>query len=144
MAFPLQLQLKEVITQQPISALELTANGKFLLLFYHTHCLGCTGRAIPLAYKLQQNYPAVNVLLIHVNLSTFKPTSKDILEVFVEGKSPLPIYIDEHADWYNYYGCEGTPHWIILDENRAVYNSIFDSQENAQNRLMYTLESLLQ
>lgn len=135
-----QLQVKSLTTQHYISLPELVLGSKHLLLFYHTHCLGCTGRAIPLAYELQQNHPAIEVLLIHTNLGAFHPSANDILSVFVDAKSPMPIYIDEDAALYHHFHCEGTPHWIFLNEKGQVENSIFGSQANAQNRLMYMLD----
>ena len=135
-------QLKTLEANNFIFSKKSLARKPHLLLFYHTQCLGCTGRAIPLAYQFQQDYPELQVLLIHTNLGSSKPSTAEILSVFVEGKSPLPIYIDEKAELHHQFKCEGTPHWILLNEAAEVQNSIFGSQANAQNRLMYSLDQL--
>lgn len=134
------VQLKDLDQQSHSFSSKSLAGKKHLLLFYHTQCLGCTGRAIPLAYQFQKDFPEMNVILIHVNLGSLHPTTEEILSVFVDGKSSLPIFIDENAALYHHFNCEGTPHWVFLDEKVQVQNSIFGSQANAQNRLMYTLE----
>ena len=36
-------------------------NEILLLIIYNNDCLGCTGRAIPLAYEFQQKYPSIKL-----------------------------------------------------------------------------------
>jgi len=45
---------------------------------------------------------------------------------------------------YEKFKAEGTPHWLIFDKNRELKYSIFGSQANAHNRLLYALEELRQ
>lgn len=113
-----------------------------LLLFYNNDCLGCTGRAIPLAYEIQKEHPDLSVIGIHSNFSRIV-TKKDIESIFTSGFSPFPIYIDEHHKIYDHFKCEGTPHWVILDKENNIYRSFFGSQGNSQNRMSYALEELL-
>lgn len=142
MKFQFNLELMNLKGKTKVFSYSSLQGKKHLLLFYHTQCLGCIGRAIPLAYQLQKSHPEIEVLLIHSNLGSWKPTKQEILSVFVGGESPLPIYIDKNAELYHLLNCEGTPHWIFLNEKAEIENSIFGSQANAQNRLMYTLDQL--
>lgn len=142
MQIQFKAKLKNLNGSDLVFSNENLAGEPHLLLFYHTHCLGCTGRAIPLAYEFQKQYSTLKVLLIHANLGVHQLQQQEILSVFVEGKSPLPIYVDENASLYKQFNAEGTPHWIFLNEKGEVENSIFGSQANAQNRLMYSLDGL--
>lgn len=119
----------------------LSPSKKNLLLFYHTNCLGCTGRAIPFAYDLLKKNPTtLNLIVIHADFGTTDNSKEEILEIFHTKEAPFPIYRDVDAKLYHTLHCEGTPHWILLSENGAVLNSIFGSQDNAQLRLHYMLE----
>jgi len=118
-------------------------NKPLLLLFYNNSCLGCTGRAIPLAYQFQQDYKEIQVLGIHVNFGNNKITKKDIESIFTVSNLPFPIYLDETRAVYDSFNCEGTPHWILITKQRALYRSIFGSQSGAQNRLYYAIESFI-
>lgn len=113
-----------------------------LLLFYNTLCLGCTGRALPFAYKLSQEFSNMNLIVIHTNFGNTSYTKSEILEIFTSSISPFEIYIDPEAELYNFFNCEGTPHWILLDSNLKLFRSIFGSQVQAQQRLWYALEAL--
>lgn len=113
-----------------------------LVLFYNTLCLGCTGRALPFAYKLSKEFSNMNLMVIHTNFGNTSFTTSEILEVFTAKTSPFEIYIDPKAELYNDFNCEGTPHWILLDANLKVFRSIFGSQVQAQQRLWYALEAL--
>lgn len=113
-----------------------------LILFYNTYCIGCTGRAIPFAYKLTKSFPELNVILIHTNFGNQSFTKSQILDIFTSKSSPFDIYIDAEANVYNNFKCEGTPHWVVLDREFQTFRSIFGSQIQSQNRLFYALESL--
>lgn len=117
----------------------LQQKEKTLALFYHTSCLGCTGRAIPLAYQLQQEHPDLQVILIHSELAKKEISSAEILEIFIDKKSPLPLYKDTGHRLYDLVKAEGTPHWVLFDSKANILKSIFGSQTNAQNNLHYTL-----
>jgi len=113
-----------------------------LLLLYNNQCLGCTGRAIPFAYELQQKHSNVKVIGIHCNFGDIATNKKDITSIFTSQTLPFPIYLDEDHSIYDSFKSEGTPQWIILTKSGELYRSIFGSQGNAQNRLLYALESL--
>jgi peroxiredoxin len=126
-----------------VSLKELFKKGKVnLLLFYNTYCLGCTGRAIPFAYELTQKFPELNLIVIHTNFGNQTFSKAEILDIFRTKTSPFAIYIDPHQAAYKHFECEGTPHWVVLDQELKIFRSIFGSQNQSQNRLFYALESL--
>lgn len=114
-----------------------------LLLIYNNDCLGCTGRALPLAYEFQQQYPSIQVAAIHANFTNREGTPENIKSVFTSGELPFPIFIDEHHQVYDQFQAEGTPQWLLIIANGTLYRSIFGSQDNAKNRLYYALESMV-
>ena len=111
-------------------------------MFYNNACLGCTGRAIPLAYQFKQDYKDIEVIGIHSNFTSNDVSREDILSIFTINELPFPIYIDKDHKMYDFFDSEGTPQWILLTSKGEVYRSIFGSQDNAQNRLYYALENL--
>ncbi len=112
------------------------------VVFYHTSCLGGTGRALPLAYNLSREFPGIRFVVVHVNSPSMLLSHQEILSVFVNSTPPSPIYLDPEATNFKKYHAEGTPYWLIFDNHGNIVNSIFGSQENAQNRLYYILEEL--
>ena len=133
----------ESLDGEVISLRHLIKKGRAnLLLFYNTACLGCTGRAVPLAYELSLEFKDLNLIVIHSNFGKHRFSKAEILSIFTTKTSPFEIYIDPQAKVYEHYQCEGTPHWVLLDQNLDLYRSIFGSQAQAQQRLWYALESL--
>ena len=119
--------------------------GKSLLiLFYNNKCLGCTGRALPLAYKFSKEFKSVEVIAIHCNFTDEVVSKQDILDIFTEKTLPFQIYLDQGAKYFNYFQCEGTPHWILINNQGELYRSFFGSQDGAQNRLYFALTELAQ
>lgn len=118
-------------------------NKVMLLIIYNNDCLGCTGRAIPLAYEFQQKYPSIKVAGIHADFKNKEGSKTSIKSIFTSGENPFPIYIDEHHKVYDQFNSEGTPQWLLISEKGELFRSIFGSQDNAQNRLYYALESLV-
>ncbi|MEO9501086.1 TlpA family protein disulfide reductase [Nonlabens ulvanivorans] len=114
-----------------------------LLLIYNNDCLGCTGRAIPLAYEFQLQYPDIEVAAIHSDFTNREGTKENIKAIFTSGEIPFPIYIDQHHQVYDQFKAEGTPQWLLITATGELYRSIFGSQNNAKNRLFYALESLV-
>ena len=118
-------------------------NKVLLLIIYNNDCLGCTGRAIPLAYEFQQQYPSLQVTGIHSDFLNREGTKETIKAIFTSGENPFPIYIDKHHKVFDQFQAEGTPQWLLISEKGELFRSIFGSQKNAQNRLYYALESLV-
>ena len=113
-----------------------------LIIIYNNKCLGCTGRAIPLAYQYQQDYDALQVIGIHSNFGNENVSKKDIMSIFTIDKLPFPIYIDKDHKVYDDFNAEGTPQWLLITKEGKLFRSIFGSQLGVQNRLSYALEEL--
>ena len=106
-----------------------------LVLFYNTNCLGCTGRAIPHAYHLNNEYDFINLVVIHSSFGNQSFSTSDILSIFTRKSSPFPIYCESSHQLYDFFQCEGTPHWILLDGKENLIYSFFGSQENTKHKL---------
>lgn len=115
-----------------------------LILFFNIKCLGCVGRAIPLAFEYAKNFPNLSVIGIHTSFTDEVITSTDILNIFTRKELPFPIYFDINKINYEQFKCEGTPHWVLIDKSGHVYRSFFGSQEGAQQRIFYALEEMMQ
>ncbi|TDD95046.1 TlpA family protein disulfide reductase [Flavobacterium cellulosilyticum] len=113
-----------------------------LVIIYNNQCLGCTGRAIPLAYQLKKENVGVQVVGIHSNFTNTKVTENDIKSIFTIEELPFPIFLDEGHLVYDQFDSEGTPQWLLITKDGILSRSIFGSQEGAQNRLFYALEQL--
>jgi len=120
-------------------------DGKpLLIIIYNNDCLGCTGRAIPLAYEFQQNFEAIQVIGIHANFKNRAATESSVKSIFTSGEPPFPIYIDENHQVYDEFNSEGTPQWLLISPKGELFRSIFGSQAGAQNRLSYAIEALVE
>lgn len=114
-----------------------------VLIIYNNGCLGCTGRAIPLAYDFQQQHPSIQVIGIHSNFGGTKTTKEAIKSIFTSGEVPFPIYMDENHQVFDLFESAGTPQWILITPKGELFRSIFGSQDGAQNRLFYAIEELV-
>ncbi|WP_147676919.1 TlpA family protein disulfide reductase [Algibacter pacificus] len=119
-------------------------NKVLLLIIYNNDCLGCTGRAIPLAYEFQQEYPEIQVVGIHADFINRAASKASIKAIFTSGEIPFPIYIDKQHRVYNELKAEGTPQWLLISEKGELFRSIFGSQDNAKNRLFYAIQNLIE
>jgi len=127
---------------QELNLMEKYAGKPLLIIIYNNQCLGCTGRAIPLAYEYQQEYDNLQVIGIHSIFNKLPVTEEDIKSIFTSGELPFPIYLDQEHKVYDQFNAEGTPQWLLITADRKLYRSIFGSQLGAQNRLMYALDAL--
>lgn len=126
-----------------IDLMEQYKGKPMLIIIYNNQCLGCTGRAIPLAYEYMQKFEKLQVIGIHSNFNNNTTTENDIKSIFTINELPFPIYIDEDHKVYDQFDSEGTPQWLIIDANGNLHRSFFGSQEGSKNRLNYALEELL-
>ena len=110
-----------------------------LVLFYNTNCLGCTGRAIPLAYRLSQENDFISLIVIHSNFRPALFDSEEILSIFTDQKSPIEVYREERNELYSFFECEGTPHWLLMDGEGEILHTFFGSQDGAQLKLEYAI-----
>lgn len=127
---------------QQIDLLKEYPNQVLLVIIYNNQCLGCTGRAIPLAYQFKKENSNLQVIGIHSNFNDLPVSEAEIKSIFTIDELPFPIYIDPGHKVYDQFNSEGTPQWLIINKDGSLYRSVFGSQENAQNRLAYALESL--
>lgn len=114
-----------------------------VMIIYNNKCLGCTGRAIPLAYKYQQENKAIQVIGIHSNFGNEEVSKDDIKSIFTSGETAFPIYVDKNHKVYDQFNSEGTPQWILITREGKLFRSIYGSQDGAQNRMSYAIESLI-
>jgi hypothetical protein len=136
--------LAQDFEEHTIDLLKKYPKQPLLIIIYNNQCLGCTGRAIPLAYEFQQEYKEIQVLGIHTNFNNNKVTESDIKSIFTIDNIPFPIYLDRGRKVYDQFQSEGTPQWLLIKKNGILFRSIFGSQEGAQNRLSYAIEEILQ
>ena len=129
-------------SQNKINLITKYQGSPILIIIYNNQCLGCTGRAIPLAYEYQKEYKNLQVIGIHSNFNNNTITEIDIKSIFTVKELPFPIYIDENHSVYDQFDSQGTPQWLLISEKGALYRSIFGSQSGVQNRLSYALEQL--
>lgn len=139
-------KVEEIIVKsldgETINLMEVSTGKPRLVLFFNIQCLGCVGRAIPLAYDYLQEFENLNVVAIHTAFGKEVVTKDDIINIFTSKELPYPIYFDIEKTNYEKFECEGTPHWILMDKEGNVTRSIFGSQDGSQNRLIYALEEL--
>lgn len=137
MKFPLR-----TLNGEDFNPLKAFEGQIILVIFYHSSCLGCTGRALPLAYQLSREYSSVQLVVVHVDFKNRETTVDEINSVFTDKTPPFEIYRDENAQNFYHYHAEGTPHWLLFDTEGRLSHSVFGSQENVQNRLYYALEEI--
>lgn len=124
--------------------LEKYAGKNLLVIIYRNQCLGCAGRAIPLAYDFQNEFDNLQVIGIHTNFGKEKTTEEEVKSIFTIDELPFPIYLDENHSVFDQFESEGTPQWLIIRPDKTLFRSIFGSQTGAQNQLKYALEDLLE
>lgn len=139
---PIQSIIVQDFDYKALDLLEKYRGKSLLIIIYNNQCLGCTGRAIPLAYEYQQDYDELQVIGIHSIFNKLQVTEDDIKSIFTKNEIPFPIYLDQEHKVYDQFHSEGTPQWLLITHEGILYRSIFGSQLGAQNRLMYALDAL--
>ena len=128
---------------EPTNLMEQYFGSPLLVLFFNIRCLGCVGRAIPLAYDYQGEFENLKVAAIHTSFGKEVVTKDDIVNIFTTKELPIPIYFDIEQTNYKAFECEGTPHWLLFTKDGELFRSFYGSQEGAQTRLMYALDELV-
>ena len=131
------------LNHKPVDILEKYKCQNLLIIFYNNTCLGCTGRAIPLAYEYQKKYEHLQVLGIHSEFGGGISTKEDIASIFTVSDLPFPIYIDPEHKLYDLMKAEGTPHWVLINKEGNVFRSFFGSLGDSRNRLSYAVEAMV-
>lgn len=133
--------LLPLANRQPPTLAEL--RGRYvLLLFYNLGCTGCVGRGLPLAQRIQDLYPDLQVVLIHSDFGRQTYSEDEILAEARKQHLQLEQYRDEGHTTYDAYGAEGTPHWVLIAPDGKLYRSFFGSMQQAQVRMDYVLREL--
>jgi len=116
-----------------------------VVLFFSLSCPGCLGRAIPFANRIvYENGDSINVVGIHTHFEGPETTDEKLLAAKEEFYIRFPYYRDAgFASTFYKYKAGGTPHWVVVDENGIVVESLFGSDPNrALLRLDYILSEL--
>lgn len=128
--------------QTKLDLLKIYTGKPLLIIIYNNQCIGCVGRAIPLANEFQKEFKNIQVVGLHTSFKEEVIREKDIRSVFTIEDLPFPIYIDSNRSVYDQFKSQGTPQWVLIQSNGQLYRSIFGSMADSKNRLMYALESL--
>lgn len=135
-------QLRDPASGTPAPDLRQFEGKPLLLLFFHYTCLGCMGRALPLARYYARHYPELQLISIHPDLGRQPLSDPELLALAQEQQLAFPVYADPGAETYARYEAGGTPHWVLIGPEGQILNSIFGSMDDAQNRLYYSLLEL--
>lgn len=98
-----------------------------LAIIYNNQCLGCTGRAIPLAYELQKENEEIQVVGIHTSFNSSLATESDIKSIFTVDALPFPIFLDNGRAVYDQFESSGTPQWVLITKEGKLSRTIFGS-----------------
>ncbi|WP_394972870.1 peroxiredoxin family protein [uncultured Croceitalea sp.] len=102
-----------------------------LILFFYMGCPGCKGRAIPYANRLVYEKTNINVVGIHTRFEGRTYSDEELRSAKDEFHIRFPYYRDVHpATTFTLYEAGGTPHWILLDKDGNIVQSIFGSDPN--------------
>ncbi|MEL4307007.1 peroxiredoxin family protein [Joostella sp. CR20] len=102
-----------------------------LILFFYMGCPGCKGRAIPFANRIVYEDVGVAVVGIHTRFEGRVYSDDELEKAKEEFHIRFPVYRDQpEATTFKAYQAGGTPHWILIDVNGVVLQSIFGSDPN--------------
>lgn len=128
--------------QKELDILKVYPGKPLLIIIYNNQCIGCVGRAIPLANDFQKEFNNIQVVGLHTSFKEEVIREEDIRSIFTIENLPFPIYIDSNRSVYDQFKSQGTPQWVLIQSDGHLYRSIFGSMADSKNRLMYALESL--
>lgn len=117
-----------------------------LILFFYLGCPGCKGRAVPYANRIVYENSGIEVMGIHTRFEGRAYTDDEITAAITQFHIRFPVYRDvPEATTYHNYHAGGTPHWILIDKEGMVVQSIFGSDpNNALLRLDYKIKELVE
>lgn len=128
------------INEQSAPSLASFRGTALLILFFSRGCPSCLSRAIPFSLQVRKVYPEVNLVGIHTRFEGARYSSAQVGEIVKLHHIPYPVYRDQGHETFDLMGAEGTPHWVLLDEQGNQVRSIFGSMPNALQRLDYLLQ----
>ncbi len=144
---PLPLWSIENIEEGVLPQVSDFGGKPLIVLLFSLQCPGCIGRAIPYANRLvYENTDKINVLGIHTHFEGPEKTLEELIEAKEQYFIRFPYYKDSgFAETFYTYEAGGTPHWIIVDKDGIVIESIFGSDPNrALLRIDLHLKQLLE
>jgi len=117
-----------------------------LILFFYLGCPGCKGRAIPFANRIVYENSGIEVMGIHTRFEGRSYADEEIREAIEQFHIRFPVYRDmPESKTYHTYHAGGTPHWVLIDSEGRVAQSIFGSDpNNALLRLDYRIKEMLE
>lgn len=125
---------------EPAPALSSLRGRPILLLFWGLGCPGCKTRALPVTRQMQEQYPELHLVGVHSPLDGPKYSPRQINEMQLLHRLSYPMYQDSDDNaTFKAYGAEGTPHWILIDEEGKLLRSVFGSMPGHIQRLDYLL-----
>lgn len=132
----------ESVGQDPVPDYATFQGKPLLILFFYLGCPGCLGRAIPFANRMAYEHnDEINVVGIHSNFEGREYTDKEIAAHLKALYVRFPVFRDSGlATTFYDYQAGGTPHWVLVNKNGQVIQSIFGSDPNrALLRLDYAI-----
>lgn len=132
----------EKLTDEKIPHYSEFKGRPLLILFFYIGCPGCTARAIPFANRMVYEHKSkINVLGIHSNFEGPEFSNEDIINTLNSLYVRFSVFKDLGlATTFHNYQAAGTPHWILVDKDSKVIQSIFGSDPNrALLRLDYAI-----
>ncbi|WP_460218149.1 peroxiredoxin family protein [Psychroserpens sp. MEBiC05023] len=128
-----------------IPKLENLQGKPLLILFFYLGCPGCKGRAIPFANKLVYENTPIHIIGIHSRFEGKVYSNEELKQAKDEFYIRFPYYSDKnHDDTFKSFEAGGTPHWILLNKDGEIVQSIFGSDpNNALLRIDLKLKELL-
>ncbi len=120
-----------------------------IVMAFNLECAGCIARGIPFLKQLAAERGAgLQVALLHTSYG-HRRLPRDKVEPqlvkFAESFARLefPIALDVDGTRAQRWGADGTPHWFVFDRDGVPVRSVYGSQDNAQTRLEYLTQELL-
>ena len=140
---PLPAWSLEPVTGESVPDIESFRDKPLVILFFYLGCPGCKGRAIPYANRLvYEHNDLLNVVGIHTNFEGPDYSDEQIKAAMDEFYIRFPVFRDAGlATTYHDYQAGGTPHWVLVDPDGTVIDSIFGSDPNrALLRIHYHMQ----
>ena len=120
-----------------------------VVMAFNLECAGCIARGIPFLKRLGQEHgEGLQLALLHTAYG-HRVLPRDKVEpqllrfAGAFARLEIPIALDLDGSRAERWGADGTPHWFVFDADGGLARSVYGSQENAQTRLSYLAQELL-
>lgn len=138
--------LKPIFENDEVPNVASYRGKPLLIMFFYMGCPGCKGRAIPFANRIVYEDSGVQVIGIHTRFEGRTYSDEELMAAKEEFYIRFPYYRDiPEAKTFNEYKAGGTPHWLLVNKDGVVIQSIFGSDpNNALLRLDLKIKELTQ